>query len=757
MAQQGQPQIDLSKIPNLPGYSLKQKRVANKRDQRFHVLRDSSGGPVICEKEEGGARPGLPDKVKTVCVPRPADTRRVGDTFPESTTQEEHNSKVSYETTVVPAWELMDKVVLRWYGFFRESVPETNLETNRMRQCNVMFYLEDDTCHITERKQENSGIPQGNLLRRHRFPSEERGFLEWDELQVGGMLNVYGKSIYIHSCDEFTRGFCEANGSPQEEDQPVETDAWGATQKPHAEGGFGIPKTYERMYRETMLGGGHVNANMQQFLEWDGKVCRFYAVIDDLNTSTFERRPFVILYFLADDTFQIREQYPLNCGRDGFPVFFKRGKIARSVQGLRGPLDQQLPSSEYIDVTELSVGAVQRLCGCDFFIYDADEFTRAYFHERCGRELAPKVDPSLPERTVARPPTPPYTGYGSVEDSLGSVYSLNPKPPKRDLEKLYFNDGKILRYTARFVNPKEEHKDRVFVVNYFLFDDTLSIHEPPQRNSGIVTGKFLEKGTHANGLTGKLFSQADLYAGAIIEVYNQRFEILGTDEYTAKFERNAEQPRAYDMDAVLEKVREAMRQKFPLVRDVFRKFDLDHNGVITQNEFREALKGLNIHLSKQDLLAIMRHFDTRQDGQVSYNEFCDAVCERDYTQTMLEPRKGLEKGGDEAYESRAASKEEERAETERVRKAVRDIGDIVYKHTQVKTRLTKEFGKITHKPTVSVQQIQEALGSLGFDVDLDDVIRAVLYTQPEADLAEVNYVDFLKALDTTFHENSNPR
>ncbi|CAK0893646.1 unnamed protein product [Prorocentrum cordatum] len=211
------------------------------------------------------------------------------------------------------------------------------------------------------------------------------------------------------------------------------------------------------------------------------------------------------------------------------------------------------------------------------------------------------------------------------------------------------------------------------------------------------------------------------------------------------------------MDAVLEKVREAMRQKFPLIRDVFRKFDLDHNGVITQSEFQEAFKALNIHLSKQDLLAIMRHFDTRQDGQVSYNEFCDAVCERDYTQSMLEPRKGLEKGDDAAYEGRASGKEEERQETERVRKAVRDIGDIVYKHTQVKTRLMKEFGKMTHRPTVSVQQIQGALGSLGFDVDLDDVIRAVLYTQPDADLAEVSYVDFLKALDTTFHENSNPR
>merc|ERR1719387_3297409 len=93
--------------------------------------------------------------------------------------------------------------------------------------------------------------------------------------------------------------------------------------------GAGNPKTAERLYREVALGGGHVNADMQQFLEWDRKVCRFFAVVDDLSLPKFERRPFVILYFLADDTMEIREQYPLNCGRDTFPIFFKRGPMPK--------------------------------------------------------------------------------------------------------------------------------------------------------------------------------------------------------------------------------------------------------------------------------------------------------------------------------------------------------------------------------------------------------------------------------------------
>merc|ERR1719222_96707 len=145
-----------------------------------------------------------------------------------------------------------------------------------------------------------------------------------------------------------------------------------------------------------------------------------------------------------------------------------------------------------------------------FFIYDADDFTRGYFIEELGVQLADKVPVQLPERAVPRAETPPYTGYGSWDDSMASVTHLIPKPPKKDFNKLFNNDGKILRFKAKFNNPKPEDQDRVFVISFHLQDDTLSIHEPPQRNLGIVTGKFLEKGVHMNQLTGTLFRPEDL-------------------------------------------------------------------------------------------------------------------------------------------------------------------------------------------------------------------------------------------------------
>merc|ERR1719253_2526730 len=107
------------------------------------------------------------------------------------------------------------------------------------------------------------------------------------------------------------------------------------------------PRSYEKNYREMLLGGGHVNRDMQQFMENDRKVLRYFAVMDDLLTAQYERRPFILFYFLADDTMEIREQYPLNCGEDN-----------------------------YWKVEDLYVGLQGKFLGYTFCIYDADEHTK---------------------------------------------------------------------------------------------------------------------------------------------------------------------------------------------------------------------------------------------------------------------------------------------------------------------------------------------------------------------------------------------
>lgn len=69
----------------------------------------------------------------------------------------------------------------------------------------IYYYLEDDTLHILEPKIENSGIPQGVFLKRHKVknPSQGRDY-NWRDLDVGIEIEVYGRVFKIVDADEFT-------------------------------------------------------------------------------------------------------------------------------------------------------------------------------------------------------------------------------------------------------------------------------------------------------------------------------------------------------------------------------------------------------------------------------------------------------------------------------------------------------------------------------------------------------------------------
>jgi hypothetical protein len=67
-------------------------------------------------------------------------------------------------------------------------------------------------------------------------------------------------------------------------------------------------------YLEHKLGGGRVKPQ-KQFLQNDRKVLEFYVQSDN---------PYIIHYYLADDTIDIREVNFPNNGRDPFPKMLKR-------------------------------------------------------------------------------------------------------------------------------------------------------------------------------------------------------------------------------------------------------------------------------------------------------------------------------------------------------------------------------------------------------------------------------------------------
>ena len=54
-------------------------------------------------------------------------------------------------------------------------------------------------------------------------------------------------------------------------------------------------------------------------------------------------------------------------------------------------------------------------------------------------------------------------------------------------------ESNVLRFMAKMDSDRPIDQKRCFIISYFLCDDTILVYEPPQRNSGIIGGKFLER------------------------------------------------------------------------------------------------------------------------------------------------------------------------------------------------------------------------------------------------------------------------
>jgi hypothetical protein len=59
----------------------------------------------------------------------------------------------------------LDKQVLFFKAFMKQTVHESSTERYRVRYFNLYYYLEDDTVAIAEPEIENSGMPHGPFIK----------------------------------------------------------------------------------------------------------------------------------------------------------------------------------------------------------------------------------------------------------------------------------------------------------------------------------------------------------------------------------------------------------------------------------------------------------------------------------------------------------------------------------------------------------------------------------------------------------------
>lgn len=532
--------------------------------------------------------------------------------------------------------------VLRYFGYFRESVEESNVEKERVRKVTINVYLEDGTVSVVEPKQDNSGIAfQGNMVKRHAIPTPDgRGTITFDMFAVGETITFYGRTYFITDADLFTREFLASIGVALAPAIETPTDAHTTLRSRPAKIG-GLPSITATTSSHVKLSSAQIKASQQFFLN-DRNVLRVTATWDDTKALYGAIRTFAVYYFLADDTFEVVEKLGPNSGTDPFPSFIRRQKVFKPKAGQTKNFEnmtatltfagKDLTNPIYTDA-DLYIGSQINFFGRTMTIVDYDQHTRDHLREKFGiTEYNPiHVDnsaassPTSPERLkqlkAARQP-PPHNGFGTEEDSLGSWNRLEPKAPKPDLTKYNKHGNNAVKFSVRLDNGSAVDEVRRFVLSAFLADDTIAIFEPVQRNSGIVGGKFLQRQKVKNPLTGKNFVASDFHVGCRTVINNFPFVVLATDERSLSYmEQNSSEFPQSNINTVAHKLQAMLMSSKSGLAEAFHKADANATGAIDFNEFKSIVANLRLDLSEQEILTLLRYFDRNGDSYISYDEF----------------------------------------------------------------------------------------------------------------------------------------
>ncbi|XP_062861743.1 EF-hand domain-containing family member C2 [Trichomycterus rosablanca] len=535
--------------------------------------------------------------------------------------------------------------VLCFDAYFKEAIAQSREEKYRIRQCKIYFHLEDDTIQVVEPKVKNSGIPQGTLIHRHRIPlppPNNDQFYNFHSFNINKEMVFYSRTFMIMDCDPFTRNFLRKMGVRVNDLATTPTDPY-TTLRHELEKSMKPLRPYERQ------------DTLKQFLNHDRDVLRFYCYWNDSESMYGDPRELILHYFLADDTIEIREVIYPNSGRDAVPKFLHRSKLPmhaptpkrqpgeitdRTVLNVFGPTGQGgryiLDSlktgavhEEFYKDCDLTIGGVINVWGRSVMICDCDNFTKEYYRSKYGIEDFTPIKYKFPPPAKAAPQVPPYTGFGSEEDSLCSCQGLLLKPPQKDFKKLMEKDRQglvshVLRFMGKMLTDNPIDKTRSFIISYYLSDDTISVFEPSQKNSGLIGGKYLER-SRVKKPTQEIFKSEmseyykaqDMYVGATLNINNQFFQLMDADEYAVNYmEQHAEEfPRA-NIGTILSKLKSISEEKQREMRKFLALSDPGSTAYIPHESFRSLLTDLNCQLSEHEIMVLGRTYLVREQPEL---------------------------------------------------------------------------------------------------------------------------------------------
>ncbi len=203
-----------------------------------------------------------------------------------------------------------------------------------------------------------SGIPQGKLIRRQRLPKNDATgeHYTYKDIKINDTVTFYGKVFHVTDCDVWTRvrflswlqfllvycslvcrNICWAKDW-------LSTTLWK----------FPLTRMRRTESEETLRKHSLPNrtlTNSTSSWHWTerfiiqmyspnifgliiiicGQVLRFFCIWDDRESMFGEARPFIVHYYLVDDTVEIREVHRNNDGRDPFPCLLNRMRLPKNL------------------------------------------------------------------------------------------------------------------------------------------------------------------------------------------------------------------------------------------------------------------------------------------------------------------------------------------------------------------------------------------------------------------------------------------
>ncbi|XP_074113019.1 EF-hand domain-containing family member C2 [Cotesia typhae] len=552
----------------------------------------------------------------------------------------------------IPPWLAYDGQRLMFKAFFQQSDQERRESGRQIRVVTISFFLEDGTMKIVEPSVNNSGLEQGVLVRRQRIPMPDPvkyRFIDIIDLNIGKEPEIFGRVYKIVDCDIFTRRFLNRMGIAVPDPIEIPSDPYNDNRS--------IPVFPKKPNRKP--------DNLGKFFKYDRKVLKFTGYWDDTVSEYGVIHDLELRLYLADDTIEIKEILPANSARDMSSMSIKRMKIPKFYSGV-DPIGVNDPftvlnvlgesteqsyliadslntgklANEYYKDSDLAIGVRINVFGREVVITDLDPATREYYRNKYGiEEFKPLERPDTKHdyycTSAEKYKPPPYNGFGSYDDSLGNCFRVVPKPPKLDYVRLFSydkedKDSHILRFGARMISEVPENADRLFVINTYLQDNTISIFELAPKNTGFQQCYFQkrikvmlpEQKVYSSDKP-KFYDPCSFYVGARLNLGKFIFEITSADDYAIHYmENNCEKFPKANTNLIIDKIRAALKPVYGRFIQEFRPItQVSGTLVLSYDKLREALyKYLGNDIVEHEIITTARHYAMKEKPERDLRE-----------------------------------------------------------------------------------------------------------------------------------------